>query len=190
MQSAQPLWIFGYGSLIFRPDIPFVERRRALLRGWARRFWQWSTDHRGEPWLPGRVVTLAPSPEECCWGVAYRLEDANAETILADLDVRERGGYVRMEIELDLDGEEGVLGVTYQAWPGNRNYAGPAPLAEIAGQVVAATGPSGANADYVRDLDAALRTLAGDDGHTVELADQVRALLAVSPGAVRGSSPL
>ena len=182
-------WIFGYGSLIFRPDIPFVDRRRALLRGWARRFWQWSTDHRGEPWRPGRVVTLAPSPEEGCWGVAYRLGEADADSILDDLDVRERGGYVRMEIELDLDGEERVLAVTYQAWPGNRNYAGPAPLAEIAGQVAAATGPSGANADYVRELAAALRTLAGDDGHTVELAAEVRELLAGSPGAVRAPSP-
>ena len=189
MQSARPLWIFGYGSLIFRPDIPFVERRRALLRGWARRFWQWSTDHRGEPWRPGRVVTLAPSPEDRCWGVAYRLDEARADKVLDDLDVRERGGYVRMEVELELDGSERVLGVTYQAWPGNRNYAGPAPLAEIAGQVVAATGPSGANADYVRDLDAALRAMSAEDGHTAELAAKVRALLAGPPGAVRAPSP-
>ena len=203
-------WIFGYGSLIFRPDIPFVDRRRALLRGWGRRFWQWSTDHRGEPWRPGRVVTLAPSPDEGCWGVAYRLDEADADSILDDLDVRERGGYVRMEVELELDGStagltddeagrtptgtgtgppERVLGVTYEAWPGNRNYAGPASLAEIAGQVVAATGPSGANADYVCELDAALRALAADDGHTAELAAEVRELLAGSPGAVRSPSP-
>ncbi len=188
MNGPRPLWIFGYGSLIFRPDIPFVERRHALLRGWARRFWQWSTDHRGEPWRPGRVVTLAPSPEDRCWGVAYRLDEARTDKVLDDLDVRERGGYVRMEIELELGGAERVRGVTYQAWPGNRNYAGPAPLAEIAGQVVAATGPSGANADYVRELDAALRTLAADDSHTVELAAEVRALLAGSSGAVRAPS--
>ena len=118
------------------------------------------------------MVTLAPSAEHCCWGVAYRLEKANAETILADLDVRERGGYVRMEIKLELDGQapaQRVAGLTYQAWPGNRNYAGPAPLPEVAAQVVAAYGPSGANADYVLHLHAALNALGAQDPHVEAL---------------------
>lgn len=181
-----PCWLFGYGSLIFRPAIPFVERRPARVRGWTRRFWQWSTDHRGEPWRPGRVVTLVPAPDDICWGMAYRLEEAAAETILAELDIRERGGYVRMEIELELDGPAGetpgpsaatsqaVLGLTYQAWPGNRNYAGPATIAEIAAQVEKATGPSGANADYVRDLHVALQALSAEDPHVVALAARLK----------------
>ncbi len=168
--------------MIFRPAIPFVERRPARVRGWARRFWQWSTDHRGEPWRPGRVVTLAPARDSYCWGMAYRLDAAEAEAILADLDVRERGGYVRMEIELELDEPaaqtrnasavtpQTVAGLTYQGWPGNRNYAGPAPLNEIAVQVEKATGPSGTNADYVRKLHAALETLGAQDTDVAALA--------------------
>jgi len=186
MVAAQPLWIFGYGSLIFRPAIPFVERRPARVRGWTRRFWQWSTDHRGEPWRPGRVVTLARSPHDYCWGIAYRLDEVNPEAILADLDVRERGGYVRMEIELELHAPgaatpgpsvvspQNVAGLTYQGWPGNRNYAGPAPIAEIASQVAEANGPSGANADYVRDLHAALDTMGAQDPHVAALAARLR----------------
>ena len=197
MARTDPCWLFGYGSLIFRPAIPFVERRPARAPGWSRRFWQWSTDHRGEPWRPGRVVTLTPAPDDACWGMAYRLDEAEADAILADLDVRERGGYVRMEIEIELDGlaEEAapataatgaaarapgssataaaprtVAGVTYQGWPGNRNYAGPAPIAEIASQVAAASGPSGANADYVRDLYAALEAHGVEDAHVAALA--------------------
>ncbi|MDE2690649.1 MAG: gamma-glutamylcyclotransferase [Acidobacteriota bacterium] len=181
MAPTDQCWLFGYGSLIFRPAIPFVESRPARVRGWTRRFWQWSTDHRGEPWRPGRVVTLAPAPDDICWGMAYRLDEA-AETILADLDIRERGGYIRMEVELELDVSVGkapdasaaapqtVLGLTYQAWPGNRNYAGPAPLTEIAAQVAEATGPSGTNADYVRDLHTALEALGAQDTHVAALA--------------------
>ncbi len=186
MVAAQPLWIFGYGSLIFRPAIPFVERRPARVRGWTRRFWQWSTDHRGEPWQPGRVVTLAPAPDDTCWGLAYRLDEVDADAILADLDVRERGGYVRMEIPLELEepatqaphrsaaSPHVVAGLTYQGWPGNRNYAGPAPIAEIASQVAEATGPSGANADYVRDLHAALDTMGAQDAHVAALVGRLR----------------
>jgi cation transport regulator ChaC len=42
----EELWIFGYGSLVWRPAFPFAERRGAWI-GFARRFWQSSTDHRG-----------------------------------------------------------------------------------------------------------------------------------------------
>jgi len=86
-------WIFGYGSLVWRPAFAFAERRPARLEGWARYFWQGSTDHRGVPGAPGRVVTLVPESGATCWGVAYRLDPASAEDTLARLDHREQGGY-------------------------------------------------------------------------------------------------
>ena len=72
----EALWIFGYGSLVWRPSFPFAERRGAWIDGFARRFWQGSTDHRGVPGAPGRVVTLEHATGARCFGAAYRISDS------------------------------------------------------------------------------------------------------------------
>ena len=91
-------WIFGYGSLVWRPDFPFVERYHAVIEGWVRRFWQGSTDHRGVPGAPGRVVTLVAEPHARCSGTAYRVDDAVIDSVINTLEYREKGGYRREEI--------------------------------------------------------------------------------------------
>jgi len=165
-------WIFGYGSLIWRPSFEFVERCPAYAVGWTRRFWQGSTDHRGTPEAPGRVVTLVPEPESRCWGVAYRIPVERREHVLDELDRREQGGYSRCEVEIFFPdrASEPRAASTYVAGPDNPHYLGTARISDIARQIEAARGPSGYNRDYLFDLARALGELGAADDHVFELA--------------------
>ena len=168
---SEGLWIFGYGSLVWRPSFPFETRRSAHLLGWARRFWQGSTDHRGLPDAPGRVVTLIAAPGERCDGLAYRVGPELVAQVLDELDHRERGGYERLRVTLHFDGSTPPVtdALVYRATSGNPNYLGPAALPEIARQVREASGPSGPNVDYVLRLARSLRELGATDPHVFAL---------------------
>jgi cation transport regulator ChaC len=170
------LWIFGYGSLVWRPAFEHAERRPGYLRGWARRFWQGSTDHRGTPAAPGRVVTLVPESGAVCWGVAYRVDAAARSAVLRRLDHREKGGFERRRLSVQLPRAEpaSAEALVYVAGPGNPNYLGPAPVADIAAQIRRCRGPSGSNTEYVLRLEEALGSLGGSDPHVSELARRLR----------------
>src|SRR5262245_49609814 len=130
------MWIFAYGSLIFRPAFTYVERRRAFVKGWARRFWQGSPDHRGVPEAPGRVVTLIPDPAELCGGCGYRLAPETAETILRDLDVREQAGFERTLLPLHSSSTASdppfAEAITWVATATNEHFLGPLTERDIA----------------------------------------------------------
>lgn len=171
--ATDPSWLFAYGSLIWRPGFEFAERARGFVRGWSRRFWQGSTDHRGLPGAPGRVLTLAEDEAAVCWGVAYQLDPAQREATLRELDLREQGGYERRLVEFhccDAERSGAWPALVYVAAPDNPDYLGPAELDEIAGQVKRAVGPSGTNLQYVLELHTVLRTLGIEDPHVAELA--------------------
>ena len=165
------VWIFGYGSLVWRAEFPFEETRPATLEGFARRFWQGSTDHRGVPGAPGRVVTLVREAGARCFGLAYALAADRARAVLDHLDHRERGGYERLDVEVEFPehGDGRKRGLVYVATPENPNWLGPAAPAAIARQVRSAAGPSGANLDYLRRLAAFLRAHGADDPHVFEI---------------------
>ena len=171
------LWLFGYGSLIWRPDIDYLDRRVARVRGWTRRFWQGSHDHRGLPHDPGRVVTLIPDADSHCDGMAYLVDQGTAEQTFIGLDHREKNGYERHQVVLEFsEFSETSEGLVYIAPIGNHAYLGPAPLTDMARQISRSSGPSGRNRDYLLELADALRALDAHDSHVFELEAAVREL--------------
>ncbi|MFB9868887.1 gamma-glutamylcyclotransferase [Vreelandella sulfidaeris] len=164
------IWLFGYGSLIWKADFTYLERRPAYIHHWERRFWQGSHDHRGTPEAPGRVATLIRSPGAVCHGMAYRI----TPEVLAPLDVREKNGYLREKVTLTFVDEKGSEpeqseGLIYLASDDNPAFLGEAPLADIAQQIANAHGPSGPNKEYLLNLATALRELDAKDAHIFAL---------------------
>jgi cation transport protein ChaC len=159
-----PTWVFGYGSLIWRQDFPYIDARRGYIDGWARRFWQGSHDHRGIATDPGRVVTLVEAPGVRCYGRAFLVEPS----VFAHLDHREKNGYERLTVDICF-GDAQTSGVAYFAAMGNFAFLGDAPPDEIAAQIIRSVGPSGTNIEYVLELARILRQLDISDPHVFEI---------------------
>ncbi len=171
-----PIRVFAYGSLIWRPGFAALRRERAVLPGWARRFWQASTDHRGFPHAPGRVVTLVRDDVARCEGFAFEIDAASADDVLAALDVRESGGYERTRVALQRpDGAALGDAWVWIAHPGNPHWAGGEHDDAVIAQIHHAVGPSGANLEYVLALADALVAEGIDDDEVEGLAARLRA---------------
>ena len=169
-------WIFGYGSLMWRPDFPHIERREGFIRGWKRRFHQGSPDHRGTPDFPGRVVTLLEDPANITWGIAYRLSTEDEAPVLEALDQREQAGYERIQLAVfEREGADPIAqATTWIATPDNADHLGSAPLNEMVAHIRRAKGPSGSNEDYVLALDQCLAGMQIVEDHVRTLADALR----------------
>jgi cation transport protein ChaC len=169
-------WVFGYGSLIWRPGFPFAERRRATLHGYRRAFCMVSVHYRGTPEAPGLVLALDRDPEGVCVGVAYRLAPDSREATLAYLRERELVSYAYDEATLAVRLDDGRLApalayVTNRAHP---QYRGGLSLDAQAEVIAHAVGPSGPNADYLMNTLEGLAALGLTDPELERLAELVR----------------
>ncbi len=158
-------WVFGYGSLIYKVDFPYLARQPAHILGWERRFWQGSHDHRGTPEAPGRVVTLVEVAGQRCDGVAYCI----SESVFEHLDHREKNGYRRVDTPMTLADRREVTATVYIADERNHAFLGPETLYEIAQHIDRSHGPSGSNREYLLTLAESLREMGVHDQHVFDL---------------------
>jgi cation transport protein ChaC len=148
-ERGQDLWVFGYGSLMWRPGFDYVERQLAWLRGYHRALCIYSHVHRGTPERPGLVLGLDRGGS--CRGVAFRVEAAKADATIAYLRAREQvtAVYVERRVRLRLDDAREVEALAYVVDRRHVQYAGKLPLETIIEYVKAGVGQSGDNPAYV-----------------------------------------
>ncbi|KAI4868619.1 ChaC-domain-containing protein [Hypoxylon rubiginosum] len=186
-------WIFGYGSLIWKPPPHYDQRVPGWVTGYVRRFWQASQDHRGTPEAPGRVVTLIErsfwasladahdSAPDKVWGTAYRIRADRVAEVKAYLDIREINGYTIHHAPFHrADGRSPptIRTLVYIGTPDNDQFTGPQDPQALAEHIYASEGPSGLNRDYLLGLERALDELSPESGdaHVTDLSDRVRAI--------------
>ncbi|KAK4131919.1 ChaC-domain-containing protein [Trichocladium antarcticum] len=201
--QADEFWLFGYGSLIWKPPPHFDRRIPGWVTGYVRRFWQVraSQDHRGTPSAPGRVVTLITrsfwsqltdhhdSAPSRVWGVAYRIALDKVAEVKEYLDIREINGYTihytpfhaAAGVDPSLLPQHGPFKtLVYIGTPDNDQFVGPQDPQQLAEHIYRSTGPSGPNRDYLWGLEQALNELSPESGdeHVTDLSDRLRAIAA------------
>jgi cation transport protein ChaC len=174
---AGDLWVFGYGSLMWRPGFDFVERADARLIGAHRSLCVYSFFHRGTPERPGLVLGLDRGG--ACRGVAFRIAAAKRAETVAYLRAREQVTMVYREfvrqVRLKTHPEERLVSaLCYMVDRSHPQYAGRLGLDQQLHLVRQGHGQSGHNRDYVLQTVAALETLGYRETELHQLAERLK----------------
>src|SRR5439155_14498431 len=149
--SKGDLWVFGYGSLMWRPGFEFLEHVPARLIGEHRALCVYSFDHRGTQEKPGLVLGLDRGGD--CRGIAFRVSAKQRNDTVQYLRSRKQTTSVYLEVMrsvwLENEARERVSALAYVVDRGHVQYAGRLSLTEQHRHVLQGHGQSGANRDYV-----------------------------------------
>jgi len=153
MEEVTSLWVFGYGSLVWKPGFQPGQTAVGFVEGLARKFWQGNETHRGVPGKPGRVATLVEEEGAITHGIALELKGKEALDYLNNREMT-LGGYLQ-KISTFHPTEKEIPPfpvLVFIATHESKHWLGPACEASIAKQVVNSCGPSGHNVEYVLKL--------------------------------------
>ena len=175
-QNGAGRWVFGYGSLMWRPGFHFVERQAAVLHGRRRAFCIYSVHHRGTPDRKGLVLGLAPGGS--VRGAAYRVAETDWAEVYAYLKEREQPTetYVEAQVHVRLADGRRVASLGFLSDTGHPQWAGDLGFEAQARLIAGARGLSGRNVDYLRDLVEHLREDGIRDGGMERLLARVEKL--------------
>jgi cation transport protein ChaC len=152
-------WVFGYGSLMWRPGFEHVETRKARLFGYHRALCITSHIHRGTMEKPGLVLGLDRGGS--CLGLAFRVSGTHRDEVMTYLRAREliTNVYHEKILPLRLDAGEAVQAIAYVVDRRHEQYAGAMDLDSAAERVSGAHGMSGPNVEYILNTLSHLHTL-------------------------------
>jgi cation transport protein ChaC len=176
MSETQSHWVFGYGSLIWRPGFDHIEARQALLRGAHRRLCIYSHRHRGTPEQPGLVFGLLNGGS--CHGMAFRVAAGNWAAVRAYLREREQvtGVYREVMRPVSLIGSRQVVhALSFVVDQSHTQFAGRLDVEAQFDLVRDSSGQAGPNRDYVLNTADHLAEMGIEDRHLKELAARLRA---------------
>ena len=174
--SHEDLWVFGYGSLMWRPGFAFIEQVPARLIGEHRALCVYSFDHRGTPEKPGLVLGLDRGG--ACRGIAFRVAATQRDEVINYLRGREQTTHVYREVMrsvwLENDARERVSALAYVVDRGHVQYAGRLSLKEQLRYVRQGHGRSGNNRDYVLETVRSIEAQGFRDSQLHQLALMLR----------------
>lgn len=165
-----PIWVFAYGSLVWKPSGDLAEQCRSTAFGWHRSFCIEMRSWRGSPEQPGLMMALRRGGS--CTGIAQRLLGSDRHDVMVKLLRREIGGpigYSALRL-IDLHTDDGPLrALCFYADPPEAAGKPELPVADVASILARACGHAGSGAEYLFRTVAALQAVGIHDPHLWQL---------------------